>query len=689
MNRLATVGLVLVIGVSLSSLTPGQPTPAAAAPTAKQASGITQIVVDRVESPAFEGREFGEVGQYEKIVGRAFGELDPTDPLNAVIVNLDKAPRNERGMVEYDVDVYILKPIDMARGNQTILYDVVNRGNKRTFNMGPGGGNEPTTAAHAGDGLTMRHGYSLVWSGWQGDTAAGEGRLTARFPVATNSDGSPIKAWIRSEFIFDKETFSVPVSFDRGALEIRPYPAVEESMPAARLSRRAGVDAPSEPIAHDAWSFARCDDGASATPSNTHICLPAGFSPNYVYDLVYEASEPIVMGIGFAATRDVVSFLRYETSAANPLVSPDSPGSSPIQWAIGFGSSQSGRYLKDLIYQGFNLDTAGRRVFDGAIPHISGSRRTYTNYEFAQPGRFSTNLEGHHYPGDEFPFTYETLTDPISGRTDGVLARCRAQGVCPKLMHWDSGTEPWQGRSSLVVTDPLGEGEVPIPDNVRLYYFASTQHGPVANPSKSMCQQLNNPLAYQETQRALLMALHGWVTTGNEPPASRFPKLSDGTFVPPLPQAEQGFPAIPGVRYTGKVNHLFLLDRSVHPPAHVRGSEYAVYVPRVDGDGNEIAGVRSPRLEAPLGTHSGWNLRAAGFMENEGCYLQGSYIPFAKTAAERLAAGDPRPSLEERYPSQEAYVEAVSAAAQSLVAQRLLLAEDAERVIRAAQAAPM
>ncbi|HYU19218.1 MAG TPA: alpha/beta hydrolase domain-containing protein [Chloroflexota bacterium] len=687
MTRLVVVGLALVIGSGMwGSVRPASGTLAA---SVAQVAGITQMVIERIESPTFEGRAFGDVGRYEKLVGRAFGEVDPGDPLNAGIVNIERAPRNARGMVEYDVDVYILRPIDAQRSNKTILYEVVNRGNKGLrFNVGAGAGNDPTAAADAGDGLAMRLGYTLVWSGWQADTGPGSGRLTARFPVATNPDGSAIKGWIRSELIFEKPAFSVPVSFDRELRDVRPYPTVEESMAAGRLSRRSGPDASSELLPRESWSFARCDDGVTMTPSVTDVCLPTGFSPNFIYDLVYEARDPIVMGLGFAATRDVISFLRYESSEANPLVQRAGVAAgSGVQWAIGFGSSQSGRFLKDLIYQGFNQDTAGRRVFDGAIPHISGSRRTFTNYEFAMPGRFSTGVEGHHYPGDGFPFTYETSTDPISGQTDGVLARCRAQGVCPKIMHWDSGTEAWQARNSLVVTDPLGEVDVPIPDNVRLYYFASTQHGPAATPARGICQQLSNPLSYQETQRALLAALQGWVSTGNEPPPSQFPRLGDGTLVSPLPQAAQGFPAIPGVRYNGKLNHLFVNDQSVQPPRHVPGTEYTVLVPRVDGDGNEIGGIRSMSLQAALGTHSGWNLRAAGFMEDEACYLTGSYIPLASTRAERLAAGDPRASLEERYGSQEAYVEAVSAAARNLVVGRYLLAEDAERAVKAAQSA--
>src|SRR5207244_4497830 len=311
---------------------------------------------------------------------------------------------------------------------------------------------------------------------------------------------------------------TVPVSWDRGP-DVKPYPAVESAMSQAALSRRKGTDGESQPIARSDWSFGKCADGKAVTPTNVDVCYPAGFSGDWVYDLVYEARDPMVMGLGFAATRDIMSFLRFDTSDGNPLVAKSS-NKNPIVWALGFGSSQSGRFRKDLIYQGFNQDTNGRKVFDGAIPHISGSRKTYTNYEFAMPGRFSTQLEGHHYQGDQFPFTYATVTDPVSGKTDGVLAKCAAQKACPKIMHWDSGLEP------------------------------------------------------------------------------------------SLPQGGQGFPAIPGVTFSGRVNHLSVIDYSQLPARHVPGQDYHVLVPKVDADGNDMAGVRSANLLAPIGTYTGWNLRA-------------------------------------------------------------------------------
>src|SRR6185436_16149369 len=330
-----------------------------------------------------------------------------------------------------------------------------------------------------------RQGYSIVASGWPGDALPGGGRLTARYPVASGADGKPITRLITIALTFTKPAYSISVGYD-GGTNTRPYPAVPERAAEAQLYRRARPSAPRETIAKSDWSFGKCPDGKDATPSEVDVCYPAGFSPDYIYDLTYVARDPVVMGIGFASTRDLVSFLRRERAAANPLAR-GATGGEPVQWAIGFGRSQSGRYIKDLVYQGFNLDEERRIVFEGLVPLISGSRLMSINAPFGMPSRTPD-----YYGGDQFPHTYATLQDPISGKRDGWLARCTAQRACPKVMHMDSGTEAWNSRNSLVITDARGKTDQPIPDNVRLYYLSSTQHNPTAKPDYGICKALGN-----------------------------------------------------------------------------------------------------------------------------------------------------------------------------------------------------
>lgn len=657
---------------------------AALAAAGRRASRITHVQIDSVESPTFEGHSFGSAGRYERLLGRFSGELDPTDPLNAFIVNIDRAPRNAQGMVEYSADFRILKPINMKAGNGTMLYDIVNRGTQRAFNLHEdfkgAFGSYPPKMENLGDGFLLEQGYTLVWSGWQADAPPGDGRITARIPIAKFPDGSSYRRWISTELLFERPTRSGDID----------YPAVEDSMPKAMLYRRTTPHAPLELVSRDSWSFAKCGGSGAPVASNKDVCLPAGFSTDFIYNLVYEAQDPYVMGIGFAAIRDFVSFLRYDTTNTNPIIARRG-GSGREGNAIGsvimFGQSQSGRLVRDWIYVSGNRDNAGRKVVDGAIAHTAGSRRTFTNYVFSEPGRFQRQVEDHYFPGDQFPFSYDTITDPVSGGIDGLLERCRAAGTCPKIMQWDSGSEAWIGRASLVVTNPLGMTDLQLPANVRLFYFSSTQHqaGTGDDPppdSRGICEQLSNPNPYRETQRALLGAMRVWVTKETPPPASQYPKLSDGTLVPSLPQAAQGFPAIPGVHYTGKFNDLFINDYFTLP-AHHTTAEYTVLVPKVDSDGNDIAGVRSSMIQVPLGTYTGWNVRRAGFVGGEVCGTTGSFIPFAKTKADR--GSDPRLSLEERYSTQTRYVEQVRAATERLQHAGFLLPKDAERLIHQAE----
>jgi len=381
-------------------------------------------------------------------------------------------------------------------------------------------------------------------------------------------------------------------------------------------------------------------------PNRIAITLPAGFDAGAIYELIYLAKDPKVMGAGFAATRDIVSFLRHEKADAE-----GTPNllAGQVDHAIAFGASQSGRYLHDFLYLGFNVDEAGRVVFEGLMPHIAGGKKTFTNYRFSQPGRSPYQHADTVYPGSEFPFTYPVSTDTLTGRTDGLLARCLAAGNCPKIIKTDSEIEFYQQRSSLVATDTQGNA-LTMPDNVRLFLISNLQHFALANDRSALtrtCMFPTNPLHAGPPARALLVALDAWITDGTLPPPSRYPSRNDGTLVPPTAEAV-GFPQIPDVRYSGQMTRATVINFDVMPP--VKGAGYPVFVPKTDADGRDMAGVHLPTLEAPIATHTGWNFRKAGFAEGELCENNGSMFPFPATREERLKNNDSRPSLAERYP---------------------------------------
>lgn len=628
---------------------------------------ITRLVVASRE-PAYEGTTFGAVGAYEWLIGHAEGELDPRDPHNAGIVNLDKAPRNARGRVEYRVDVQILKPVDLGRGNGRLFYDVVNRGDKRSLGTRVDGGpnvNDPRRRAELGTGFLLNRGYILAWSGWQADLTEGNGRMRASFPVAVNADRSPIVATRREEIIFDHGTNPATTTLN--------YPAADLDPAKATLTVRQHERDPRQRPAGLTWSY--------VSPTQIRIERPSGFDAGAIYEFIYPAKDPTVAGIAFAAVRDVASFLRYAPAAGaapNPL-------GGHIQKAMAMGISQSGRFLRDLVYQDFNADEQGRIVFDGLIPIVSGSRRTQVNRAFAVPGRFSRQHEDHTQPDHEFPFAYQSLRDPVTGRTDGVLARCEKSRTCPRIFHVDTDSELFSAGASLIVTDPGGQPQTP-PANVRTYLMAGSEHATPEAPTYGICQQLNNPLNYAPHLRALIAALDSWITNDTPPPDSRFPSVADGTLVPSThPRA--AFPSIPGFRYHGLVKQPRVIDFTSEPPTET-GATYPVFVGAKDADGNNVAGVRHPFLQVPTATHTGWNLRAAGFAEDALCSVIGSHIPFARTRAEREATRDQRFSVEERYPTKEQYASAVAEVSERLVRDRLLLREDADRLINEAAAGP-
>jgi Alpha/beta hydrolase domain len=620
------------------------------------AAKVVKFEIVRVESPAFEGRAFGAVGTYDRIIARATIAVMPGDPHNTVIVDLDRVPHNVRGEVKAVADVEILRPTVAANGNRRLFYEVLNRGGKlglALFNDNPAVVNDLAKASDAGNGFLMNRGYTLVWSGWQGDIAPGGGRMTFSPPIVPDVTGLA-----REDFIFDHT--------DNPASATLSYPAADLDAAHARISVRQREADPRATPAGLEVTF--------ESPTRISILRPEGFDDGAIYEFIYTAKDPKVMGLGFAATRDIVSFLRNETADAARTANPVA---GQIDRAIGFGLSQSGRYLNDFLYLGFNADEDGRIVFDGLMPHISGAKKTFTNYRFSQPGRSPYQHADMLYPGADFPFTYPVITDTLTGKSDGLLARCLAAGNCPKIIKTDSELEFYQQRASLIVTDTQGDA-LAMPDNVRLFLLSNLQHYALANAKSEMaktCAYPTNPLNAGPSVRALLVALDEWISNGTLPPDSRYPNRADATLVPAAID-EVGFPRIAGFAYPGRIAQPTALKSEEMPPS--KGAVYPVFVPKTDADGRDLAGVRLPTLEAPAATHTGWNLRKSGFGEGELCDNNGAMIPFAANREERLKNNDPRPSMAERYPKPGDRTAAIAKAAQQLVRDRLLLEDDAK-----------
>jgi hypothetical protein len=635
---------------------------------------------------------FGEAGPYEKVVAVAHFAVDPNHPRNRDIVDLSLAPRNDEGKVEFEADVCILMPKDPAKGNGALLYDVNNRGNKLAlgfFNRAPNG-NDPKTPNDAGDGWLFRRGYTVIWCGWIGEILPGSHRLLLRAPVATEK-GKPIRGLVRYETVTDQPAETLPLSRREGH---GSYPPTERGEREGVLTWRMRETDERVVIPRGQWSLERMpipkvDRGVPGTLGQVRLRVAGGFRPGYLYELVCEAEGPVVQGLGFAAVRDLISWLRHDGGRDNPLCADGKP---VVRRAHGFGVSQSGRFLRHFLYLGFNADEAGRKVFDGLMPHVAGGALGFFNHRFAQPTRHNAQHEEHLFPGDMFPFAYGDATDPFLGRTDGILRRLTALDpkLLPRVMHTQSAAEYWHRSGSLVHTDPLGTRDADLPDNVRLYAFGGTQHGPAGDPpGRGIADNLLNPGDYRPFLRALLDALDAWVRDGTEPPPSVYPRIDRGTLVG-WRQKETGFPALPGVRYPEVIQRPSAFDYgpefstkgilSIDPP-RVLG-RYQVRVPKSGPDGNDLGALLPPEVAVPLATYTGWNLRRrdAG-AEAMLASLAGSFIPFARTKAERQAAGDPRESVAERYGSFAEYRRRFAAACEDLVGRRYLLREDADRLL--------
>jgi Alpha/beta hydrolase domain len=634
---------------------------------------VTSLEITR-RSLVLEGRPFGAVGAYEKIAGLLRFAVDPLHPANQAIADLAAAPRNAAGLVEAVADFYMLRPRDASRGNRRLLLDIPNRGRKVALGMLNSAPRvpDPTAPEDFGNGFLMRHGYTVAWCGWQTDVPRQDGLMALTAPTARAATG-PIGGPVACEWRPNAAVTTLPMA-DRYHI---PHPTADVDDPAARLTVRDHASAPAAAIPRSTWHFA----------DSTHVTLDAGFEPGRIYELVYRAENPPVVGLGLLAVRETAAWLRFAAAAQG------NPCAGELDRAYVFGVSQSGRFLRHLLFLGLNEDEAGRRVFDGAMPHVAGARRGEFNQRFGQP-----SLNATHAVGSLFPFTDTSQHDPLTGERGALLTRLEARGTVPKIISTNTAAEYWRGDASLVHTDVEGTRDAPPHPDTRVYLFAGCQHTPgvlpppAADPNTgSRGLQTFNVVDYAPLLRAALVNLDRWVTDGVEPPPSAVPRLADGTATS-ADATRARFASIPGVRFPDRVERPRRLDfgpdltRGIVgalPPKS--GAPFVTFVPSVDADGNDVTGIRAAELAAPLATYTGWNPRhpdqgAPGDLMS----MLGSTIPFAATRAAREAAGDPRPSREERYASRADYLERVRQAAARRCAERHMLAEDVDAVVERA-----
>jgi hypothetical protein len=619
---------------------------------------VTRVDIQRRED-VLGGKSFGNAGAYEKLVGRVYFAVDPTNPHNKIVVDLDKAPRNAQGKVEFSSDLYIIKPKDPARGNGVVFFDIVNRGNKqllRSFSRAAGSA-DPTTEADFGDAYLLRQGYTLVAVGWQFDVAKGKGLVGFDAPMAMDN-GKPITGWVRMWFVSSSPALSF--EYVANGYNTRAYPPLDPNDPQYRLTEREGIYAPVRLIPRDEWQFARVENG-KPVPDPNWIHVKSGMRAGLTYEVAYETKNPPVAGLGMAAIRDMASSLKY---GSNPV--------APGRYAYMYGSSQTGRLIRQIVYEGFTIDEQGRKVFDGAFVNTGATGMGSFNERFAQPNELGS------FTQTKFPFLYKTTTDPLTGRQDGLGARI-PPGLEPKLMLVDSASEYWdRGRvAALRHTSLDGRQDIEDASNVRVYLLAGTKHGagsfPPADNGGEFKENTND---YRWAQRGLLAALDAWVRQGAAPPANRHPKLSELTLVA---RDDLRFPAIPGVKWPERVPGGY---RSDVPGPY---SALPFLVPKVDADGNDIAGIRLPEQAVPLATLTGWQFRSERIGAPDVLIaMAGAYIPLPTTRQLREKAKDPRQSISERYASRADYLKKIQESANGLASERYILREDIAAIVESA-----
>ena len=640
-----------------------------------------------------DGQQFKNHGSYEIIKGYVVFNIDPNSRFFAGVTDIKKAPKNIKGLVEFKSDFLILRPSESGKGNRSIFFEWVNRGNIRClqFFNDAIGSNFPIKADHVGNGFLFRNGYTIVFCAWQGDLLAGDDRFLMELPVAKNN-GKSIKGVVRSQFILEQNGIkSQPLS---GWYNTRSHPTVSMDSEKSILTRRPYTNAKIQKIPSKDWFFAREEKGlgldgsnieTSIVPSDSHIYLPGGFETGWIYELIYTAKDPLIMGLGHPAVRDFISFLRY-----NEYDSQDTPNpllNLKIEKVYGWGRSQSGRLIRDFVYQGYNKDQKDRKVFDGLMPHVSGAGMLWMNHRFANTVTpAGQEHEYHENCADRFPFSYAKSTDHLTGKNDSILTRPKTD---PLIIHTQSATEYWQRRGSLVHTDTQGN-DLLQPENVRIYCWGSSQH--FADPllksfSNENCQNFTNSVRTSMFFRAMLTRMEMWARDGVSPPPNLFPLRKNGTLLTGE-EWRKRFPKIPGIMTPNGPAKLPLLDFGPNfskglitkePPEIIDEAGYTVMVPSVDHDGNDIGCLRAPMVEVPLATYTGWNIRVRGQGHGAMYQFSGSTIPFPETQDEKFTTNDPRRSILERYKDRNHYVDLILKSAKLLEEEGFLLGEDVKR----------
>jgi hypothetical protein len=623
---------------------------------------VEGLQIESVETVA-QGRSFGRVGPYEKVVGRLTLSLDPATER---IVDLDRAPRGSDGRVRFEADLYLLRPVHPERGRGTLFLEIPNRGGKaivRYFNRGATRTFDPVTSESLGDGFLLKEGYTLAWIGWQFDVPDRDDFL--RVDVVPATDGGRVEGLVRADHVFEEDSDV----FELGHVGHRAYLPTASDDERHQLTSRSTRLGPRKLVPRESWSFRLPD---KATGEGLAVRLEGGFEKGKIYELVYASADPVVVGVGLAALRDGAAWLRD---------SKDSPVA--VERVLAMGISQTGRLLRNFLYQGFNLLPGGGMAFDGVIAHTAGAGRGSFNHRFAQPSRDAHRFRAFLYPTDVYPFSDLPQRDPETGLEEGLLDRLRINDAVPKIFFTNTGYEYWGRNAALIHTSLDGSQDVDLGPEVRSYHFASAQHFVEPFPPHPVgTRHPGNPADFLWSLRALLLAMDSWITDGEAPPPSRVPRLADSSLVA---LEDYRFPKIPGVEIPNIAHGTWRLDfgprfRSEgivdYQPPRV-GAPFPILVPQTDADGNESAGIRLPQIEVPLATYTPWNFRSEAIgAPNELANFRGAYLPFAVTEAERRRAGDPRPSLEKRYASRDEYLGRYARAAMDLAKDGFLLPQD-------------